>query len=104
MNNINWEKIWFYSTIIFRPHFWFMQKSYSEVWDKKLNELMNKHTFNRNTRRTVKLKSFEIWTSNYPYSSFHPYNQGIPEWRPSRYTIWKAKQKLEKDLIENYES
>jgi hypothetical protein len=75
-----------------------MSYRYSDKWDKELNKLMNEHSFRDVTDRRAMLGDVEIWVENHPYPSFVKYND-FQNRRASRLTIYRAKQKLERDKI-----
>ena len=88
--------------LIFNPRYWGMNESYSPQWDKKLRYLMKEHTFRDlgNTGCSAVLGNEEIWVANHPYASFtNGFNKS--EGRPSRLTIYKAYEKLIKDMERN---
>jgi hypothetical protein len=98
---------WFNDLIIqiwvaINPRYWIMNEWYSSKWDKELNDLMERYDFEAEphsyTHLIVKLGNKQIWVGNHPYASFTDYSvRNIPG-RPSKLTIYKAKQKLERDL------
>jgi hypothetical protein len=99
---------WFNDLIIqiwvaINPRYWIMNEWYSSKWDKELNDLMKRYDFEATphsyTHLVVKLGNKEIWVGNHPYASFTDYSsfRNISG-RPSKLTIYKAKQKLERDL------
>ena len=80
---------------IFKPRYWVMNYEYSPKWDKKLNELLDKHTFDesKDNNHTALLGTVYIWIENHPYASFMPYAdtfKGKAKFRPSRLTIQRA--------------
>lgn len=80
---------------LFMPSYWIMNLSYSNVWDKKLNELLDKYEFTDIDKFTAKLGNYEIWVANHPYNSFVPYDDLINgKYRASRLTILRARKKL----------
>lgn len=83
--------------IILNPRNWIMNDKYSFTWDSKLNLLLDKYDFKDINEYTAKLNNEEIWIANHPYASFTKYSLGYDRKRPSRYTILKAKRKLEYD-------
>ena len=88
---------------IFKPRYWVMNYEYSPKWDKKLNELLDKHTFDKSTwdKYSVSIGDFTIWISldTYPYASFLPFFGNVRgDFRPSRLTIRKAYKKLIKEV------
>ena len=88
---------WLWS--IFHPSFWIMNDKYSKEWDQRLNQLMSEHKFIYKDVYTAKLGPYIIWTSNYPYAAFHPYEPKQMRIRPSRRTIKRAWGKLQEDLL-----
>jgi len=91
---------------LFKPMFWGMNESYSTEWDKKLNDMMSKYDFTDIENCTAKLNGMEIWITNYPYSTFMPYERNSGnrkhKYRPSRLTIKRAMEKLEKDMYKQF--
>lgn len=88
--------------VAINPRYWIMNEWYSSKWDKELNDLMERYDFETEphsyTHLIVKLGDKQIWVGNHPYASFTDYSvRNIPG-RPSKLTIYKAKQKLERDL------
>lgn len=87
--------------VMINPRYWIMNEWYSSKWDKELNNLMKNHNFVLTfgfSDCTAKLGDWEIWIANHPYASFTDHSfRNIPG-RPSKLTIYKAKQKLERDL------
>ena len=90
---------------IFMPHFWLMQNEYSKRWDLELNQLMDEKSsiigyYNHldNSYLTAKIGGSTIWIGNYPYS----YGIGSmfqqPEVRPSRQTILRLKNYINKNM------
>ncbi len=86
-------------TIAFNPNYWLMNYKYCDVWDKKLNKLMNENEFVMyDMRYTCELGDSVIWVSNHPYASFIEYNTFNKEVRASRLTIIKANRKFNYDI------
>lgn len=88
--------------VMINPQYWIMNEWYSSKWDKELNDLMGRYDFETEphsySNLIVKLGDKQIWVGNHPYASFTDYSvRNIPG-RPSKLTIYKAKQKLERDL------
>lgn len=81
---------------IFRTAFWLMNEPFNKEWDKKLNELLDKHEFTEKSKYTAKLGNYTIWIKNYPYSCFMPYSEseGTAPFRASRLTILRCKEKI----------
>ena len=96
------------------PHYWLMNNSYSEKWDRELVVLMEHHNFTQShtvyningktiigyiSKYEAMLGDVEIWVNNHPYASFikgSVTNHG--NGRPSRQTIYLAHKKLRKDM------
>ncbi len=91
---------------IFKPLYWFTNERYSSEWDKKFNKMMKEHDFINIENCTAELGGVTIWISNYPYSTFMPYEpsggSGKHKYRPSRLTIKRAMDKLEKDMYKEF--
>lgn len=87
---------------IFRPSFWIMNESYSELHDKTLNALMDKYPFTDIGYYTAYLGNVEVWIANYPYSVGirGQHNRS----RPSRLTILLMNRKLIKDQLKEINS
>lgn len=94
--------------VLFTPACWIQNGSYCRVWDRKLNELMQKYKFTDYDGYIAKLGDFEIWVANHPYASMtdfglkrglYPFYQ-LP--RPSRITILRAHDKFKRDIAEVY--
>lgn len=95
---------------VVRPDFWFMQISYSEHWDKVLNNLMdnvkpklNKPNSLDGEIYTINFENVEVWVRNYPYSYGYPYvskNEAIRV-RPSRLTIKRLKKFVDAEIVKN---
>lgn len=95
------SKLGFYLTLIFRPSFWVMNERYSASWDIELNHLMKQHSFKGCDSYTAQLDERLIWVANYPYGAFCPrYGMNNLPFRPSRYTIYVAREKWESDMFE----
>lgn len=88
-----------YIHILVNPHYWLMNYPYSEIWDSKLNKLMENNKFSNYTGYTSNLGDFEIWITNHPYASFTPYSCGKLDVRPSRITILRAHRKMVNDIV-----
>lgn len=58
---------------LFTPSCWLQNHPYSEVWDRKLRELLRHHDFTDIREHTARLGGVLIWTSNHPYASMRPY-------------------------------
>ena len=77
-----------------RPSFWLMNNPYCPSWDKRLNNILKEHEFEKITDCRYKLGDEVIWVENYPYACMRPYDIDI---RPSRMTIYKAWKKFNQD-------
>ena len=92
------KKVLFNLSFIFRPGFWIMNRPYDKRADQKLNSLMDRHRFKRHPyfpEFFVQIGGENYWVENYPYFSFiNARFRGIP----SRSTIYKAAEKMKKDL------
>lgn len=91
------KKLYWFFFFLFKPSYWVMNYRYSKEWDEKINDLMNKHKFEKN-HMTANLGDTKIWVVNHPYASFVPY-QNTYNIRPSRKTIYLAHKKLLKDVL-----
>lgn len=74
------------------------QESYSEGWDKKLNELMDQDVEVRTSYHTVILDGIEIWTSNRWYSYAHAYGKKFPKARPSIKTMIRFSKYIDQKI------
>lgn len=87
---------------IINPRWWIMNHSYCLNWDKKVNDLLDKHKF-ESDGTTVKLGDITIWLGNYPYSYGQRFSIAIGSRtfgpRPSRYTIWRIKNRYKLDMM-----
>ena len=88
---------------IFKPKYWIMNYGYSPKWDKELNELLDKHMFDKSTQDewSVSIGNVRIWISldTYPYASFLPFfGTQRGDFRPSKLTIRKAYKKFIKEV------
>jgi hypothetical protein len=91
-------------TIWMNPSYWFMNDRFNSKWDKLLNELMDTYEFTNIDEHTAMLGDTMVWIANHPYASFtfygdntNPHRLVLTDKRPSRYTIFKAKRKLDAD-------
>lgn len=51
------------------PWFWSQECETCLMWDKRLNELLDKYEPELNhSGHTVRLGNFDVWVENYPYS------------------------------------
>ena len=94
---------------IINPRWWIMNDSYSPIWDKKINDLLDKYKFEPDGHKniTAKLGDLTIWLGNYPYAYGTLYNINNISYtftissgpRPSRYTIWRMKRRHKLDIM-----
>lgn len=82
--------------VLITPSCWIQNNKYSAIWDDKLNRLMATHKFEHLNSCESKLGGLIIWIENHPYASFTYTRIKV---RPSRRTILRAFEKLQKDLI-----
>lgn len=76
---------------------------YDEDWDKKINTLMDSHSFEPpkfNTDCVVCLGGHEIWVNHYPWSYASDWSKHESRVRPSRKTILRVHDKLAEDKKE----
>jgi cytidylate kinase len=85
--------------LIFKPSYWLMNHGYSAAWDKALNELLDEHTFKNIGEHTAQLGHLTIWIENHPYASFTVWHGAPGSVRPSRLTIERARNLLERDMF-----
>lgn len=100
--DLNWVKdLLIQIKIMINPRYLLMNERYCKTWNKELNRLMNEYSFTNIEEHTTKLGDTTIWISNHPYASFTNYNSFGSDrtGRPSKLTIYKAKQKLERDRV-----
>jgi hypothetical protein len=99
---------------IFMPRYWLMLEGYDAAWDKKFQELAEKHDFVTNCEDgepdnltfTAFLGDYRIWVGNYPYAFFRYSGKRDESFethdvRPSRLTIHKYYKKLVNDLAKH---
>jgi len=84
---------------IFRPKFWSSAWPYDKDWDDELNILLDEHRFTYINDYTAKLGGTEIWVANYPYASFWKRTNESNYKLPSKLTILRVKEQLERDLL-----
>lgn len=79
-----------------KPGYHTMNNPVSMEWDKQLNELMDKHKFERINTCMAKIGGVTVWVANHPYASFTPMDKTqLPSSiRPRRMTIYRAWKKL----------
>jgi hypothetical protein len=86
---------------LFMPRYWIMNERYSEAHDIAINSLLDKYEFTNVDSYTAYLGEVEIWISNFPYSvgirDLHGFS------RPSRNTILRMANKLERSIIDKYQ-
>lgn len=59
---------------LFCPSFWHQIEKTCLIWDKALNEILDKNPNVVTGPYETKIGDLSIWTSNYPYSYGHPSN------------------------------
>ena len=92
--NLSINDLMLWVRILLNPNYWITTERYSKTWNDELNRLMNEHSFTEIDEYTAKLGNTTVWVANHPYVSFTNYNTFRFKGRPSRLTIYKAKQKL----------
>lgn len=83
---------------VFHPSFWPIGNSYSEEWDKKMNELMKTEVFKKVEWGVWSLGNMHIRVSDYPYS----FGTGVgvlERVRPSRRTVKKLHEHLVRSCV-----
>ena len=89
--------------VLLTPGCWLQNYPYSKEWDKILTDLMKYYSFKLDFDcHTAVLGDRTIWISNHPYASFTSY-YGLRV-RPSRRTIFKAREALLRDIFKTDES
>jgi len=95
---------------IFRPEFWNLAYEYCPVWDKTLNELLDNNRFEKikcysgYVDGVYALGDYHIWAENYPYAYarncfiWKNDKRGVVEYRPSRLTMLRMRERVKKDL------
>lgn len=81
--------------LLISPGYWFPLRPYSEIWDTKLNELMERNKFTNCDGYFAELGKSRIWIENHPYASFEDRDRNF---RPSIFTLMKARDKLLTDI------
>jgi hypothetical protein len=102
--NINKHLLTFY--FIINPHWWLMNDSYNEEWDRKLNHLLDNYKLKDIGEHTGVLNDTGVWIRNYPYAygthfrgvCLH-YTNGHFYGRPSRWTIYRLRQRVKMDSM-----
>lgn len=84
------------------PSYWSRNSPYSEAWNQELIRLMDGNTFEPVTQHTVRLGGILLWIGNHPYASMQPHDGPLPELSAKRITIYRAWQKMQKDIFEHY--
>ena len=85
--------------VIFTPTCWFAVGRFSLEWDRKLNQLMQEHTFEQIDEYTAKLGEYCVWLKNHPYASFATYTFGDKGPIPRRRTMFAAMEKYDRDVL-----
>ena len=95
--------------ILFHPSFWILNNPYDKIWDREFMKLMSDYKFTDIDYYYATLGDKRLWIRNYPYASFvytyydkdiNPFRKAC-EVRPSRWTIYQARQKLMKDWLKS---
>ena len=94
--------------ILFHPSFWIMNYPFDKAWDRKFIKLMSDYKFTDINYYYAKLGNMRLGIQNYPYASFtlydekenNPFKKRLTV-RPSRWTIYQARQKLRRDWLES---
>ena len=88
---------------VFKPSYWLMNNRHSKEVDKLMNHLLDNFEFTDIKSCTAKLGDVTIWIENQPYSCMYPYIHGKIQFsRPSRLTIKKGIDKLNKSMMEEH--
>jgi len=91
--------------IFFHPSYWLMNNPYSREWDHELVRLMNNLKFTEINAYHATIGDKKVWIANHPYASFtfsqniNPFEHTVS--RPSRWTIYIARKKLQCDFNNN---
>ena len=88
------SNIKYFFKVLFTPSCWIQNNTYSREWDQLLNELIDSSDFDSIEEYDANINGIRVWTGNHPYASFTCL--GV---RPSRMTIFKARDKLERDIF-----
>lgn len=83
--------------VLLTPTCWIRNERTNNVWDRELNQLMEKYDFQPITGYTARLGPVELWVANHPYASFTLRNQTF---LPKRTTVLRAYDKYVADLIQ----
>lgn len=88
------NKVTLFLRVLITPSCWIQNETYSEVWDSKLNSLMETNSFALKNEYCAEIGGICVWIANHPYASF-----AVKGVRPSRSTILKAYDKLMLDYL-----
>jgi hypothetical protein len=94
---INKHLLTFY--FIINPHWWVMNDSYNEEWDRKINHLLDNYKLKDIGEHTGVLNDTGVWIANYPYAYGTHYTNGHFYGRPSRWTIYRLRQRVKIDSM-----
>jgi hypothetical protein len=102
--NINKHLLTIY--FIINPRWWVMNDSYIEEWDRELNHLLDNYKLKDIGRHTAVLNGVEVWIANYPYAYGTPCSKSSMSYlynhtnaRPSRWTIYRLRQRVKVDSM-----
>lgn len=87
-------KTFFY--FLFKPEFWYMNYSYSEIIDDVLNYDLDNCEIGSINGYELIINSHRYWIGNYPYA--YGYIRGLNV-RPSRFTILKLRERHIKHIV-----
>jgi hypothetical protein len=81
-----------------------MNYKYDANWDKKVNDLLDRNEIKLDDfgGRTALIGDCSIWLGNYPYAYGTNWDASISV-RPSRYTIWRIRQRVKYDKLSKEE-
>lgn len=85
--------------ILTTPLCWLRFGRTSLAWDKKLNELLDKHNFVPISSCRAQLGPYTLWIANHPYKSFYLMEPYEFDALPTRTTAFRAMDKLEHDIV-----
>jgi len=97
MMNINKHLLTIYFVI--NPRWWVMNYSYNEKWDRELNYLLDNYKLKDVDKYTAILNGIEVWIRNYPYAYGTVHANGHFYGRPSRWTIYRLRQRVKVDSM-----
>lgn len=94
-----------------KPTYWQRISATDRMWDKKLNELMDKYSFEYLSEYEAKLGDQYVWVQNHPYASFTPtegvkdegiryFHRILREKSPSRRTVIRAYDKYKEEVLD----